>query len=153
MEKDVYGPGKDNYGRDPEPWIKNDMKAEVKPIHVKPAMYALFFYDLKEIAKQYGYNLVLHGSMNRDLDLIAIPWSDDMKSEQDMIMEFQVYMTGRTVVMPEGGVHYTILPANRHSYVIEFNRGNRKGEWFRYDDEQYYLDISVIPVAAKQTNP
>ena len=115
-----------------------------KPIHVKPAMYTLFFYDLKEIAKQYGYNLVLHGSLNRDLDLIAIPWSDDMRSEQDMIMEFQSYLTGHIIVMPQGGVHYTILPGGRHSYIIDLNRGNRKGEWFRYDDEQYYLDISVI---------
>lgn len=115
-----------------------------KPIHVKPSMYALFFYDLKEIAKKYGFNLVLHGSMNRDLDLIAIPWSDDIGEEQDMIKEFQTYMTGRTLVTPEGNVHYTILPGGRHSYVIDFNRGNRRGEWSRYEDEQYYLDISVV---------
>ena len=120
-----------------------EKKSEPKPIHVKPAMYALFFYDLKEIAKQYGYNLVIHGSLNRDLDLIAIPWSDDIKSEQDMIMEFQSYLTGHIIVMPGGGVHYTILPGGRHSYVIDLNRGNRKGEWSSYD-EQYYLDISVI---------
>jgi len=116
-----------------------------KPIHVKPAMYALFFYDLKEIAKRYGYNLVLHGSLNRDLDMIAIPWSDEIGDEQDMIKEFQTYMTGRTTITPEGKVFYTILPGGRHSYIIDLNRGNRKGEWIRYEDEQYYLDISVVP--------
>ncbi len=86
--------------------------------------------------------------MNRDLDLVAIPWSDDLKSEQDMIMEFQCYLLGHTVVMPEGGVDYTILPGNRHSYVIDFNRGNKRGEWVRYEDEQYYLDISVCQLAS-----
>ncbi len=117
-----------------------------KPIHVKPGMYALFFIELKEIALRYGFNLVMHGSMNRDMDLIAIPWSDEMGDEQEMIKEFQLYLTGYTVVTPEGRVHFTILPGNRHSYVIELNRGNRKGEWCRYEDEQYYLDISITQV-------
>lgn len=48
-------------------------------------MYALFYHDLKRIALRFGYNLVLHGSMNRDLDIIAIPWVDKPKSEQLMI--------------------------------------------------------------------
>jgi hypothetical protein len=26
MDKNIYGPGDDNYGRDPKPWLKNDMK-------------------------------------------------------------------------------------------------------------------------------
>ncbi len=115
-----------------------------KPIHCKPAMYALFFYDLKRIAKRYGYNLVLHGSLNRDLDLVAIQWVDKVKSEQSMIKAFQKYLTGWITTCPDGKVHFTILPGNRHSYIIELNRGNKRGEWMRYKDEQYYLDISVV---------
>ncbi len=41
-----------------------------KPIHVKPQFYTYAFLPLKEIALRYGYNLVIHGSMNRDMDLI-----------------------------------------------------------------------------------
>lgn len=115
-----------------------------KPVHVKPALYALFFYDLKRIAKRYGYNLVLHGSLNRDLDLIAIPWVDNPKPEQCMIKAFQKYLIGWTTVETDKKVHFTTLPGNRHSYVIELNRGNKRGEWMRYKDEQYYLDISIV---------
>lgn len=120
--------------------------SEKKPVHCKPAMYALFFYDLKRIAKRYGYNLVLHGSMNRDLDLIAIPWTGNPRPEQGMIKAFQKNLTGWTTTGPDGKVHFTILPGGRHSYIIELNRGNKRGEWMRYKDEQYYLDISVTPI-------
>jgi hypothetical protein len=120
---------------------KNNNK---KPVHVKAAMYALFFYDLKRIAKRYGYNLVLHGSLARDMDLIAIPWVDDPKPEQNMVKAFQRYLTGCTTVGPDGKVISGVLPGNRHSYIIDINRGNKRGEWMRYKDERYYVDLSVV---------
>ena len=116
-----------------------------KPKHFKPGLYAMFFEQLKDIAREYGYNLLIHGSMNRDLDLVAVPWVDDPRPEQDMIKEFQEYLTGVTLKRPNGEVAYTTLPGGRHSYVIDLNRGNRHGEWVRFYDEQYYLDISVTP--------
>jgi hypothetical protein len=116
-----------------------------KPKHFKPGLYAMFFEQLKDIAREYGYNLLVHGSMNRDLDLVAVPWVDEPRPEQDMIKEFQEYLTGMTLTRPDGEVDYTTLPGGRHSYVIELNRGNRHGEWVRFYDEQYYLDISVTP--------
>lgn len=116
-----------------------------KPINAKPGLYAIFYEYLKEIAKTYGYNLVVHGSMNRDLDLIAIPWSDNPQPEQEMIKEFQEYLLGGKVTMPNGELYFTTLPGGRHAYVIELNRGNNKGEWVRFEDRKYYLDISVTP--------
>ena len=124
-----------------------EIAEDKKPVHVKPGLYSLFFYDLKQIAKRYGYNLVLHGSLNRDLDLIAIPWVDKPKPEQNMIKSFQRYLSGFTTTCPDGKVHFTVLPGNRHSYIIELNRGNRRGEWMRHKDEQYYLDISVVQLS------
>ena len=115
-----------------------------KPQHFKPGLYAMFYEHLKDIAKTYGYNLLIHGSMNRDLDLVAVPWVDNPRPEQEMIIEFQEYLTGMTLVRPNGEVHYTILPGGRHSYVIELNRGDRHGEWVRFYDSQCYLDISVV---------
>lgn len=54
------------------------MAETTKPIHAKPSLYAFYFDVIKEIGLQYGYNIVLHGSMNRDLDLIAIPWQEQI---------------------------------------------------------------------------
>ena len=114
-----------------------------KPIHVKPGLYAMYFEFLKEIAKEYGYNLVIHGSLSRDLDLIAIPWSDHccFSTEQFMIKEFEKYLTGNSHDNPS----YSVLPGGRHAYIIDLNRGDKHGEWVRFEDKQYYLDISVIP--------
>jgi hypothetical protein len=51
-----------------------------KPIHVKPNFYSYCYESLKDIAKNHGYNLLIHGSMNRDLDLIAVAWVNDPSS-------------------------------------------------------------------------
>lgn len=59
-----------------------------KPVHAKPSLYAYYFYELKVIALQFGYNLCLHGSLNRDMDLIAIPWIEYTGSVQEMMTEW-----------------------------------------------------------------
>jgi hypothetical protein len=107
----------------------------------------MFYEYLKDIAKEYGYNLLIHGSMERDLDLVAVPWEDRccFTKEQLMIKEFQQYLTGTTYQKTDGEVPFTVLPGGRHAYVVDLNRGDRKGEWVRFEDCQYYLDISVTP--------
>jgi hypothetical protein len=114
-----------------------------KPTQARPGLYALFYEHLKQIAESYGYNLVVHGSLHRDLDLIAIPWSDTPSPEQKMILDFQEYLTGKTEAGSDKQPHYTTLPGGRHAYVICLNRGDKHGEWIRFEDKQYYLDISV----------
>jgi hypothetical protein len=125
-------------------------KPLIKPIHVKPAFYAFCYEELKAIAKDYGYNLVLHGSMNRDLDLIAIPWVDEPKNHQDMIVAFDVALNGDTGY-PQNYMK-TILPGGRQSYGVNINRGGYcnkatvdESRMYR-EDEQYYIDISVTPL-------
>ena len=126
----------------------------MKAIALKPGLYTIFYEFMKQIAESYGYNLIVHGSMNRDLDLIAIPWNDHccFTKEQMMIKEFQKYLTGKEIIQNNGNIPYTTLPGNRHSYVIDLNRGDRSGEWVRFEDRQYYLDISVVQTVL-QTNP
>jgi len=118
-----------------------------KPIKAKPALFCFFYEDIKIIAKEYGYNLVLHGSMNRDLDLIAIPWVDEPKDEFEMIKAFERHFFGRDSDYKEHYLH-SVLPGGRNSYVINLNRG---GKWNEYHDPEYYIDISVTPLLPKQT--
>lgn len=114
-----------------------------KPIHVKPSLYAYYFYGLKEIALKYGYNLVIHGSMNRDLDLVAIPWQEKVGDCDEMVEEFCDYLGGRRIVhdCKDGkDIYYNYLPQRRRGYVINLNRRDKDG-----NDLQYYVDISVTP--------
>lgn len=113
-----------------------------KPVHIKPGLYAIFYEQLKLIALDFGYNLVVHGSMQRDLDLIAIPWIDTPRDSLEMIKEFERYLTGKE----HSNLHCcSILPGGRKSYAISLNRGDRHGEWVRYEDKEYYIDISITP--------
>ena len=48
-------------------------------LHVIPAM--------KAAAYACGYALTTHGSMMRDIDLVAIPWTDTAKSPRELIRE------------------------------------------------------------------
>lgn len=120
---------------------------EKKPIHVKPSFYTYCFESLKIIAKEFGYNLVLHGSMSRDMDLIAIPWEEEVGDVDKMIQIFADLLGG--AILDKGKGHEVFVkqnkkPHGRTVYIINLNRGA-----FKSNDPQYYLDISVMPT---QTN-
>lgn len=60
------------------------------------------FYDsiivkLKEVAKNHGYALAVHGTMTRDLDLIAIPWVDNYTEKNKLAEELQMVACGFTM--------------------------------------------------------
>jgi len=120
-----------------------------KPIKAKPHFYAVCLKPMQEIAKGMGYNLIVHGSMDRDLDLVAIPWINEPKSEVELIQTLDVYLKGIRYSDESAlsGYMHSILPGGRHSYVINLNRG---GAFNSYTDEQYYLDISITPLVISQ---
>ena len=125
---------------------------ENKPTHAKPSLYAYYFLSMKEIAKDHGYNLVLHGSLNRDSDLIAIPWVDNPKPEIELIHALSDHLTGTTAAEGyEKDVYMmSVLPGNRHSYVINLNRSQKNKEGEYQEDPQYYVDISIPQIAERE---
>lgn len=88
----------------------------------------------------YGYNLVLHGSMARDLDLIAIPWVKELGNVDEMVEKFAEVLGGW--VMPLTEERKKCFPHGRESRVVNINR-----DWIpeTKTDKQYYIDISIIP--------
>ena len=134
------------------------MKAKEKLIHAKPSYYAIMFEPLKVIALKYGYNLVLHGSLNRDMDLIAIPWNESVGVVEDMMSEFCEYVGGEILLWNQRrnengeivGDLFTEKPHGRKVYVIDIYRGGYiNGGGFQdmtyHKDPQTYIDISVMP--------
>ena len=119
-----------------------------KPIKAKPVFYACCFEPLKSIAKEMGYNLLINGSLNRDMDLVAIAWVDEPKPMVEVVKAFDMYLRDTCYAdgSEERGYLYSVLPANRHSFVINLNRG---GRWNNYTDEQWYVDISFTPLPNK----
>jgi hypothetical protein len=123
----------------------------MKPQKVKPSFYAHCYSQLHKIAREMGYNILLHGSLDRDLDLVAVPWIDEPKSHLELLQEFNLYLNGvtcSTTLNTDEDILlrsycFSILGGGRSSYIINLNRG---GKFNGYIDEQYYLDISITPL-------
>lgn len=123
-----------------------------KPVHAKPSLYAFYFEGIKEIGKNYGYNIVLHGSMNRDLDLIALPWFDYVGDKIKMLNNIAEFIGGKLVFEPEENLlNFAKSHHGRMQYVININRNLKIGlqgisvAIEKYNDPQYYIDISIFP--------
>lgn len=130
--------------------------AENKPIHARPSLYGFYFEVIKEIGLKYGYNIVLHGSMNRDLDLIAIPWQEVIGDKVEMLNEIAETLGGSILI--EADEQRQLLRKKLHGrecWVVNINRtiktkyGGMVTEFIEHQDPQYYIDISILPCGGK----
>lgn len=87
---------------------------EKKPTYA-PAYMVGIYPGLAARARELGYALALHGSLQRDLDLIAVPWTD-AAAEPDVLLralcaEFDVepnHPWDRPEVKPHGRLGWSI---------------------------------------------
>ena len=47
---------------------------------VAPLCYSVLYARMASIAATLGYALTLHGSMIRDCDMVAVPWTEEAVS-------------------------------------------------------------------------
>lgn len=47
--------------------------------------YAFVYPILAELAREKGYSLALHGSMQSDVDVVAIPWTEGACSARELL--------------------------------------------------------------------
>lgn len=116
-----------------------------KPVHAKPSLYAFYFEAIKAIGLKYGYNIVLHGSMNRDLDLIAVPWQEKLGDKETMLSDVAECLGGFILKQATSVTHH-----GREQWVININRtlehkfDGMAVNVIKHLDPQYYIDISVF---------
>ena len=96
----------------------------------RAAFYACMWDDFRQAAMDCGWALALHGSLASDIDIMAMPWTENATSADDMIK----YMIGKcfcgnkiTEFIKTKGKK----PNNRVVYTISI--------W-----ADFYLDINVI---------
>ena len=101
--------------------------------------YAFLYPVLAELANKRGYALALHGSLQRDLDVVALPWSDEASSPEDLAEDFLLY--AEIYGMKLGDDHPNrkpaIKPHGRLAWTIPLWAGA-------------YIDLSVMPKGARQ---
>lgn len=65
-------------------------------------VYAAFFPILAEIAQKRGYALAVHGSLNSDMDLVAVPWTIHAVSADELVEAFRLYASQTMAMMFSG---------------------------------------------------
>lgn len=61
--------------------------------------YARLAVPLQVRARELGYNLITHGSLRRDIDLVAVPWVAEAVSAADLV---QALVEVVAKVIPDG---------------------------------------------------
>jgi hypothetical protein len=92
---------------------------------------------LRSTAKRLGYALGVHGSLMRDIDIIAAPWTRDAVDACTLIEELRI-----TVERVKGGL-CLLTPDNLHGE----NKPHGRRAWSLHLCGGPYLDISVAPMA------
>ena len=98
----------------------------------KAVFYATIWPDLKDTAVKLGWALGLHGSLAKDMDIMAMPWLEDAVPIEEMIKALSDCFTGSPFKEKHMKPYYD-KPHGRVVYTINICRG-------------FYLDINVIQI-------
>lgn len=55
-------------------------------------VFACLYPGLCDIARSYGYALALHGTLVRDMDLIAVPWTESATDAETLRVALQEHI-------------------------------------------------------------
>lgn len=108
--------------------IREDVPAKPEPGLLIPC-FAVMYGRLSLIAREYGYALTVHGSMQRDLDLVAVPWVEDASEPVDLVEAIRGAVGGFLSPSDPGP---TVKPHGRLGWAIHLGGGP-------------YIDLSVCP--------
>lgn len=92
---------------------------------------------LRERAKMLGYALTVHGSLERDIDLVAVPWTDMASQYPPEALAASL----RQVVEKLYGVGLEVGPNQAHP------KPHGRLCWSWWLRSWTYIDLSVIPPA------
>ena len=91
--------------------------------------YCYLYPVLAEVARKNGYALAIHGSMQSDFDLFAIPWTDAAVSAEQLVEAITGICNGWIVEKEKGP---TVKPHGRLVWTIILGG-------------QAYIDFGVMP--------
>ena len=96
------------------------MSSAGKRLPAWPALYGVLYPVILDAAKGSGYAIALHGSLGRDMDVIAVPWTEDAIPEHELLDRVGQALTahwwielkhihGDPAVHPHGRLVWTIV--------------------------------------------
>jgi hypothetical protein len=113
--------------------LMSDLSLKPKPNNAPT--YMCLYPGLAEIARANGYALAVHGSLARDMDLIAVPWVESPATPEQVISTIEatygIERIGGLTAAPHGRLVQTI--------------GIKFGECF--------IDLSFMPITQSPLHP
>ncbi len=105
-------------------------------------MYAVLYAELRILCKGHGYALTIHGSLKRDLDLVAVPWIEKCSEPEILANAIQEYI-GCAYSHPDS--EDAVIPHGRKRFVFHLDEHPQNGMYGKGP----YIDLSVMPVSKK----
>ncbi len=104
-------------------------------------VYAELLPGMRRVAHSLGYALGIHGTIERDCDLIAAPWTDEASSAEVLIEALREEVNGFIVRDLPGdvwnGVHRNPVPKPHGRLAWAIRLSDPEG--------RLYFDVSVMP--------
>jgi hypothetical protein len=107
----------------------------MKPPTMAP-VYAQIYPIMAEAARSVGYALALHGTLSRDLDVVAIPWVDDAVDAEALVEVIRDSIGARLLS--------DVVPARQVSQAKPHGRR----AWSLLLEAPGVVDLSVMPRTA-----
>jgi hypothetical protein len=96
----------------------------------RPLAYLCLLPNIVKQAAKIGYTIAVHGSLQRDLDLIAVPWTDDAVAAEDLV---EMVKSAAGGYCPDG------------EFSGPFAKPNGRRVWTIQLGASCYIDLSVMP--------
>jgi len=93
--------------------------------------FAAIIGPIRMAAHELGYAIAVHGSLRRDIDLVAIPWTKDAASKEALLSALCDRVGG--IPEPDG---WRPRPHGRFAHIVRVPGQN----------PQTYIDLSVMDV-------
>lgn len=107
------------------------------------ALLDLILPPMRRTAKDVGYSITVHGSLNRDIDLVAVPWREHNVADAD-----------RLVVLLSGAIASVTGRCNQERGWTEKPHGRKAKILLAWCGENTAnIDLSVMPVVAPPAEP
>ncbi len=98
---------------------------------------------LRHLAERYGYAICVHGSLKRDIDLVAVPWREAAPSADSLveaIIKACEVIVGVARFREGKDINPSLRPHGRKAWSI----------YLSHLDDGPYLDLSVMPTVNEQ---
>lgn len=98
----------------------------------RPAFYASIYEDIRQCAMDCGWAVALHGSLSSDMDIMALPWTDQAATFEELVKKIQLLFDDNSIAELYS-ITYSEKPHGRTVATIPI--------W-----GDFYLDISTVDI-------